>query len=324
MKQDIDPALHLLDFEPRTSHFRSDVIRGLGRQQKRLPSKYFYDQRGSILFDQICQLQEYYPTRTELAIMRSHVGEMGETLGEDCLLVEFGSGSSLKTRVLLDHLQSPAGYVPIDISRAHLIAAARGLARRYPGLDIRPVCADYTSTFRLPQSCEEASRVVVYFPGSTIGNFNTRQAVAFLKRTHGLCGTGSGLLIGVDLKKDPARLHAAYNDADGVTAAFNLNLLTRINRELDGDFVLDAFAHYAFYNPRRGRIEMHLASLEKQSATAAGQRFDFAQGKTIFTECSHKYTIGQFADLAADAGYRLEHVWTDDQQLFSVQYLTAV
>jgi dimethylhistidine N-methyltransferase len=314
------PRLH--DFGPARDDFRSQVVRGLGQTRKQLPCKFFYDQRGSQLFDQICELPEYYPTRTELGIMTHHAAEMAQAIGPGCRIVEYGSGSSTKTRLLLDPLREPAGYVPLDISREHLLEAARRLESRYPALRIQPVCADYTSRFMLPE-LPGAERTVIYFPGSTIGNFEPHDARAFLISAGRQAGPGGGLLIGVDLKKDPHALHSAYNDAAGITAQFNLNLLARINRELDGEFELDQFAHYAFYNPRLGRIEMHLVSRTAQTARIGACRFDFHEGETIFTESSYKYTLDGFSSLAAASGWRVEKTWLDDQRLFSIQYLTC-
>ena len=313
----------LRDFGPGRDRFLSEVMSGLRRRRKRLPCKYFYDEAGSALFDRICDLDEYYLTRTELTIMRRHAGDMAGMLGERCLLLEYGSGSSVKTRVLLDHLPDPAGYVPIDISGEHLRNAAYTLSAAYPGLEVLPVCADYTTPFRLPTPAQRPARRVVYFPGSTIGNFDPADALAFLRGIARACGPGGGLLIGVDLKKDPALLHAAYNDAQGVTAAFNLNLLARLNRELGADFDLAAFAHYAFYNPRRGRIEMHLVSRRSQRVHVGSQVVDFADGESMFTESSYKYAPVDFAHLAAAAGFAAERVWTDPDAHFSVQYLVV-
>jgi dimethylhistidine N-methyltransferase len=311
------------DFGPGRERMLAEVVGGLRRRRKRLPCKYFYDAAGSALFDRICELDEYYLTRTELAIMRRHAGEMAEAIGGRCLLVEYGSGSSVKTRVLLDHLTDPAGYVPIDISGQHLRHAAASLAAAYPGLDVLPVCADYTTRFQLPAPGMRPARRVVYFPGSTIGNFEPADALTFLRGMARVCGPGGGLLIGVDLKKDPALLHAAYNDARGVTAAFNLNLLARLNRELGADFDLAAFAHYAFYNPRRGRIEMHLVSSRPQRVRVGTEAVDFAEGESVWTESSYKYAPAEFARLAAAAGFSARRVWTDPLNHFGVQYLTA-
>ena len=302
--------------------FRSQVVSGLTRKRKQLPCKYFYDAQGSRLFGQICGLDEYYLTRTELEILRCHAGEMANALGPNCRVVEYGSGSSIKTRLLLDRLKDPISYIPLDISRQHLLESAGRLITAYPGLKVLPVCADYTRPFTIPDG-DGARRTVVYFPGSTIGNFEPHDAREFLRTVAQQCGKDGGLLIGVDLKKDPALLHAAYNDASGVTAQFNLNLLHRINRELEGNFAIDRFAHYAFYNPRLGRIEMHLISQTSQSVRAAGKEFHFDEGETIFTESSFKYTIEQFASLAGAGGWRLKQTWTDDSRLFSVHYLTV-
>jgi dimethylhistidine N-methyltransferase len=314
-------ALH--DLEPAADDFLAEVLEGLSRPRKELSCKFFYDRRGSELFDEICRLDEYYLTRTELSILFRQAAEIGALLGRDCLLIEYGSGSSLKTRILLDHLDSPAGYVPIDISREHLLAAVRGLKLRHPRLHVMPVCADYTAQLTLPKLKRSPASKVVFFPGSTIGNFEPAQARKFLSGVRELAGAGSGLLIGVDLKKDPTLLHAAYNDASGVTAEFNLNLLARINRELDGDFEVERFAHYAFYNPTLGRVEMHLVSLAKQTAQIGGRVFEFARGESIFTESSYKHTIDGFCALAAQAGYERVNCWTDAERLFAVVYRRA-
>lgn len=302
----------------------AEVLVGLQQSPRAIPSKFFYDARGSQLFDRICELEAYYPTRTERAIMERHVAEMVERIGPRGLLVEYGSGSSVKTRILLDHLPQPAGYMPIDISCAHLMQAARALAERYAALPIYPVCADYTQLLELP-AVEGMAKTVVFFPGSTIGNFTPLEARAFLQRVAVLCGRrgGGGLLIGVDLKKEPAVLHAAYNDPEGVTAAFNKNVLVRLNRELGADFNVDRFAHYAFYEPVHGRVEMHLVSLADQTVTLGPVRVDLVEGESIRTEYSYKYTRAGFAALAASAGFTVAHVWTDARRRFSVQYLTV-
>ncbi|BDI29158.1 dimethylhistidine N-methyltransferase [Capsulimonas corticalis] len=314
-------AAHAGDSE--VADFYAEVIAGLTMPVKTLPCKYFYDERGSQLFDEICELDEYYPTRTEAAIMERCAAEMAALLGPDCRLVEYGSGSSTKTRILLDSAPHLAAYVPVDISRVHLQKTAEGLRRRYPRLEILPVCADYTASFTLPEPSGPVSRTVAYFPGSTIGNFHPRQAQFFLTQIAQLCGEGGGLLIGVDLKKDPAVLHAAYNDAKGVTAAFNLNVLDRINQELRGAFVLDDFAHHAFYNEELGRIEMHLVSQKDQTVAICESAVTFAAGETIHTECSYKYSREEFAELARSAGFEIQNFWTDPNELFSVQYLTV-
>jgi len=305
------------------ARFCSEVLLGLSRPHKTLPCKYFYDARGSALFEEICELEEYYPTRTELAILEAHAGEMAERLGRRCLLVEYGSGSSRKTRLLLDRMQEPAAYVPIDISDAALGASARALAKAYPGLEVLALCADYTQPIEVPRPARPAARRGVFFPGSTIGNFTPPEAQRFLARMARVAGPGGGVLIGVDLRKERAVLEAAYDDALGVTAAFNKNLLARINSELGADFDLARFRHRALWNDAAGRVEMHLVSERAQSVRVAGQRIDFAAGESIHTENSYKYELGQFAALAAQAGLAVRRVWTDSGARFSVQYLTA-
>lgn len=312
----------LADLSPAVDEFRADVLAGLSRRRRRLPCKYFYDRRGSKLFDRICGLEEYYPTRTELAIMRAFAHEMAATIGPRATLIELGSGSSFKTRLLIDALPAVAEYIPVDISGAHLHCAAARLAEEYPDLRIMPLCADFTRGIRLPPSLASTKRVV-YFPGSTIGNFVAREARRLLARIARLVRPKGGLLIGIDLVKDRRTLVSAYNDAQGVTAAFNLNLLARINRELRGTFDPAAFRHLAVYDSARRRIEMHLASTRQQTVLVDGKRFEFEPGETICTEYSHKYTIGRFAALAASAGLRLVRAWTDPRHWFAVLYLTS-
>ena len=312
----------LASTDPSTDDFLQDVVSGLRRPQKEIPCKYFYDKRGSELFDQICELPEDYPTRTEMEIMRDSGGEIADKVGPGRLVVEYGSGSSLKTRILLDHLDEPAGYVPIDISGEHLQDSVTALRQEYPRLDVHPICADYTSPIELPAGPE--SKPLVFFPGSTIGNFTPDQAVDFLKRTAELVGTSGGALVGVDLKKNKDRLEQAYDDAEGVTAEFNRNVLHRMKRELDADLETDAFEHKAVYNEDYGRVEMHLVSLAEQDVCVAGEHtFRFEAGETIRTEYSYKYDLDEFAELAAAANLHVEDVWTDADQLFSVQYLSA-
>ncbi len=306
-----------------TRQFRDDVLRGLRASQKELPCKYFYDDRGSQLFDQICKLDEYYLTRTELAILRLNASAIADRLGRDCLLIEFGSGSALKTRLLLDHLVEPAAYVPIEIARTHLERSTRALADRYPGLEVLPVCADFTGHFDVPRSTRPPRRRVIFFPGSTIGNFGPEAATELLRRFAALGGPEVGLLIGVDLAKDANVVEPAYNDRQGITAAFNLNLLARINRELGADFPLDGFRHHAFHNPALGRIEMHLVCLDALTVEIGDVAVAFEAGESIRTECSYKYSLDQFQRLAATAGLRVKDVWTDESNLFSVQYLEA-
>jgi dimethylhistidine N-methyltransferase len=315
-------GVSLHDLAPAQSAAREEVLRGLLSPQKELPCKLLYDSVGSELFEQICALDEYYPTRAEMRIMRASAAEMAAQFGPECLLIEYGSGSSTKTRLLLDRLERPAAYVPIDISREQLSQAAEAIARAYPDLQVLPVCADFTGTLSVPKSRQVARRRVAYYPGSTIGNFTPEDARRFLNRIAEACGASGGLLLGVDLKKDPLMLHRAYNDALGVTAAFNMNILARLNRELDAAFQLESFRHYAFYNPVFARVEMHLISLVKQVVRVAGVPIRFERGESIWTEASYKYNPDEFADLAARAGWKVEQVWTDDRGLFSVQYLT--
>jgi dimethylhistidine N-methyltransferase len=315
------PTVHHV--RPAVARFRTDVLNGLRRRHKRLPCKYFYDDVGSQLFDRICELPEYYPTRTELAILGADAPAMAARLGRHCLVIEYGSGSSIKTRLLLDALDRPAAYLPVDIACEHLERSAAALANNHPGLVVLPVCADFTCRFALPPGVPAAARRVAYFPGSTIGNFAPRPAASLLAEMGRLVGPGGAVLIGVDLKKDPKVLEPAYNDAAGVTAAFNLNLLARINRELAGDFDLDRFEHHALYDPTFGRVEMYLISRRRQSVRAAGERIDFEEGEPILTECSYKYTVRGFQALAAAAGLRARQVWTDANRWFSVQYLTV-
>lgn len=305
-----------------TTRFLEAVVHGLSQRQKLLPCKYFYDARGSELFDRICELPEYYVTRTERAIMEANAAAMADGLGEECVLIEYGSGNSAKTRILLDALCAPRAYVPIDISFDALQTAAEQLGREYPNLHVLPVWADYTEAVELPVSVRHRRGRAVYFPGSTIGNFHPPAALAFLQNIADVAGPGGALLIGVDLQKDPRVLEAAYNDRAGVTEAFNKNVLARINDELDGDFDLDQFRHIAVYNPNAGRIEMHLMSLRAQEVTLGGsERFHFASGETVRTECSYKYTLSGFAGLASGAGFTVEQVWTDPGHFFSVQLL---
>ncbi len=301
--------------------FHADVVAGLSRPQKRLSAKYFYDAAGSQLFDRITELEEYYPTRTELGIMRKHAAAMAGCCGPRVMLIELGAGSLVKARLLLDRLDRPAGFVPVDVSGEHLEEAARQLARDYPKLPIAPVTADFTADFPLPTI--PAARRVVYFPGSTLGNFEPAEADALLRRTAALVGPGGGLLLGVDLRKDVAVLERAYDDRLGVTAAFNLNLLTRMNRELDADFDLGEFEHHAFYNPARSRVEMHLRSRGAQRVTVGGAAFDFRAGETIHTENSHKYDVRELTARALACGWRVEAVWTDPRDYFAVLSLVA-
>jgi L-histidine N-alpha-methyltransferase len=303
--------------------FLRDVLRGLSLTCKRLPSKYFYDARGGRLFEQICRLEEYYLTRCELAILRRHGPAIAARLGPGCTLIEYGSGSGRKTDLLLSCLDRPAAYVPVDVNEEQLRQASARLARRHPGLEVVPVAADFTRPFEVPAPARPQKRRVVFFSGSTVGNFEPEEARELLAGVRRLCGPGGGLLIGVDLKKDAAVLERAYDDARGVTAAFNLNLLARINRELGADFRLEDFHHRAFYNPEHGRIEMHLVSRREQTVRVGPAVFAFGAGETICTEYSCKYSLEDFAGLARQAGLEVEETWIE-RGLYSVQYLRAV
>ena len=303
------------------TQFQADVCAGLSRPRKRLPAKYFYDEAGSRLFDEITELPEYYPTRAELGILRIHAGEMARQCGPRCLLIELGAGSLTKVRLLLDRFDRPAGYVPVDVSGDHLRAAAADLADDYPALCISPVVADFTQAFKLPHVA--AARRVAFFPGSTIGNFDPPEADALLRGIARLVGPGGGLLLGIDLRKDVAVLERAYNAAAGVTAEFNRNLLARINRELEADFDSTAFRHVAFYHRARSRIEMHLVSEIAQRVQVGNVRFNFRAGESIHTENSYKYDLAEFAARAAACGLRLDHAWTDARNYFAMLYLIA-
>ncbi|MGQ7793280.1 L-histidine N(alpha)-methyltransferase [Faunimonas sp. B44] len=304
------------------NRFLRDVLDGLARQQKAIPPKYFYDAEGSRLFDAICALEEYYPTRTEIGILSRHAREIAGAIGPGAVLVEFGAGSAVKVRHILDAARDLRAFVPIDISGEHLIEASGALAADYPGLTVLPVVADFTGPLAL-DSMLPAGRRVGFFPGSTIGNFDPPEASALLGRFAAALGPGAGLVIGVDLEKPVPVLEAAYDDARGVTAAFNLNLLGRINRELGADFDLSAFAHRAVWNPESRAVEMHLVASRAQRVTVAGQTFDFAAGDTIHTESSYKYTVPRFHRIAEAAGWRADRLWTDPDRLFSLHYLTT-
>jgi dimethylhistidine N-methyltransferase len=297
------------------ARFRDDVVAGLSLPQKTLPPKYFYDAAGSRLFARICRLPEYYVTRAELALTRASLAAIARFAGRGCQLIEYGSGEGLKSRLMIRAVK-PSAYVPIDISQDALDAAARRLAREFPGLKIRPVPGDFSRPLDLPIRAGTPS--VVYFPGSTIGNLTPDEAHAFLSMSRGVAAR---MLVGVDLKKDPALLHAAYNDARGVTAQFNLNLLARINRELGADFDLRRWRHYAFYNPAPGRVEMHLVALAAQRVRMRGHRWHFAAGETIHTENSYKYSLDEFRALAERAGFTSAKVWSDRKGLFALHGL---
>ena len=308
---------------PGVAADREEILRGLRAPQKRLSPKYFYDKRGSELFDRICSLPEYYPTRTELSLLHSHVAELAELVGERAAVIELGAGSNVKARLLLEHLRAPAAYVPVDISAEHLLEHARLLRSEFPGIHIQPVFADFTREFRLPKLPIALGRYLVFFPGSTIGNLSQRRALRLLEAIAVAAKPVGGLLIGVDLPKDPAILHTAYNDAAGVTAEFNLNLLARLNRELDAEFDLGRFEHEAVYDDERRRIEMRLVSTTRQRVSVGGVRIEFAPREYIITEHCHKYTPEDFQVLARRAGLVPKRTWIDAGGLFSVHYLTV-
>ena len=328
------PAYHGADWRVAAPSLVEDVLRGLQGEPKRLSPTYFYDERGSQLFDEICELPEYYITRTETRILERHAQEIADRIGENALLVELGSGASTKTRLLLDRLPDLAAYVPVDISRTHLMAAAQRIASAYPGLEVLPACADFTQAFPVPKSRRTPSRVVVFFPGSTIGNFDPPAAIELMKvmrriatgaataRLGSSPGTSAGgLVIGFDLVKDPAILERAYDDSAGVTTEFNLNVLRRLNRDLGADFDLQAFRHEAIWVPEANRIEMRLISRVAQAVTIAGEVISFAADEPIVTEHCHKYTPGLFAAQARAAGWTARQTWADERNYFHVQYL---
>jgi dimethylhistidine N-methyltransferase len=301
--------------------FLSEAVAGLSQPQKTLPCKYLYDEEGSRLFNEICELEEYYPTRTENQILRDNINEMASLIGSECRLVEFGSGTSTKTRHLLTYLPRVSGYIPIDISGPQLLESAAQLAGEFPDLEICPLEADYNGISEIPDTKRKPRRTVAFFPGSTIGNFDPAAAVDFMRNIASLCGRDGGLLIGVDRKKPRGILEPAYNDRKGVTARFNLGILARANRELGADFDLSAFLHRAPYNEIHGRIEMRLVSKRAQTVHLDSREFSFEEGEYITTEHSYKYTLPGFAGLALRAGFELVKNWEDRNHLFSVSFL---
>jgi len=307
--------------QPQDDNFAVDLLIGLTGTPKAIACKYFYDEAGSRLFDAICELPEYYQTRTETALLSRHAQEIAAFVGPEVEIVEFGAGSLRKVRILLDALKNPRAYTPLDISGEYLGGVARSLAADYPALTLRPMVADISQALDIPPLPDNPRRAG-FFPGSTIGNFRPEEALALLRRMRAGVN-GGGLLVGVDLVKDPARLHAAYNDAAGITAAFNKNLLLRANRELGADFDAAGFAHYAPYNARAQRIEMYLVSLKRQWVNLRGRLIEFGQGEPVHTEDSHKYTIDSFREMAARAGFNPRALWTDDERLFSVHWLES-
>ena len=323
MRQKPQQLKKISDFHPEHEQFLAEVLGGLARTPRELPTKYLYDERGSELYERICELQEYYIPNLEIRIMNDHIKEIVRLLDSDANLIEYGCGSCTKTRILLDNMPELAAYIPIDISREQLTSVTEELNGNYPELQILPVCADFTSSFILPMPEHAGRRNVVYFPGSSIGNFGPDSGRGLLANIARICQPGGALLIGVDLKKDPEVLYRAYNDPEGVTAAFNLNLLARINRELGADFNLDAFRHEAVYDQEKGRVEMHLISKKNQQVHLDEKSISFQEGEPIWTESSYKYSLDKFESMANDAGFDVAKVWTDEREWFSVQYLVA-
>ena len=321
MNVHVGALLKKRSFDPATIAFAGDVIEGLAQQPKMLLPKYFYDEAGSHLFEQITRLPEYYPTRVELGLLRDRAAEFAAIIPKNAALIEFGAGAATKARLLFEPC-AIAAYVPVDISGDFLNAQARELRAELPHLAVHPVTADITTAFPLPAAVKGMPKVG-FFPGSTLGNFDPPDAQAFLESARGILGAGALMLIGIDLEKDEDILHAAYNDAAGVTARFNLNVLTRINRELGGDFDLSAFTHRAIYNRDLHRIEMHLISTKAQTVRLFGNSFDFRAGESIHTESSYKYSIARFSSLAQSAGWTVQKSWTDAQQMFSVHALAG-
>jgi dimethylhistidine N-methyltransferase len=316
-------AARLVDLAPELVSFRDAVLDGLAGSPKSIPPTYFYDARGSELFEQICNLPEYYPTRTETGILRRHASDIARRIGPNAQIIEYGSGASEKIRIILDALEAPVAYMPVDISGEYLGDVAERLAVDYPQLEVTAVVADYRHPFAVPAPRRTARARASLFTGSTIGNFSPEEAMGFLRHAARRLSGGGALVIGADLRKDPRLLHAAYNDSAGVTAAFNLNLLTRINRELDGTFDVSAFDHYAFYNPIERRIEMHLVSRRPQRVSISGRSFYFGTGESIHTENSYKFDVDGFRDMARRAGFVPEAVWLDDERWFSVHLLRS-
>lgn len=313
--------IHVDDRHPDIEDTVQTVRRGLSSKPKKLPSRLFYDERGSALFEAICEQPEYYLTRTEIAIMRDHAADIAATLGPEVRLVEYGSGSGIKTRMLLEHLESPAAYVPVEISRSALMESVAALAAEFPDVPMQPVCADFTQPLRLPVALRSPRRTVIYFPGSTIGNFESKDALKILRQMRAEMSAGGGILIGVDLKKDPVEIEAAYNDAAGVTRDFTLNMLVRLNREIGTDFDVEAFRHRARYNALAGRIETALVSTKRQDVHLGNDTYAFREDEAMQVEYSCKYSLEDFAQMAEKAGLSVEKVWMDEEKRFSVQYL---
>jgi dimethylhistidine N-methyltransferase len=308
---------------PESADFLADVVAGLSSDPRTIPCKYFYDERGAALFQRICELPEYYVTRTEIDILDRHRADIASQLGPSIELIGLGTGAGTKTQILIAALKNPAVYIPVDISKKQLRQSTALFQKIFPDLEILPVCADYLQPVVLPSPRHKPARNIVYFPGSTIGNFEPDEAVDFLRRIANVCRGGGGLLIGADLKKDRQLLEAAYNDRAGVTAQFNLNLLKRINRELGADFDLDQWRHRAIYNSNAGRIEMHLINETDQLVNLDEHKFHFLRGDKIVTEFSYKYAPEEFAALARKAGFEFVRMWTDDARLFGIFYFVT-
>ena len=316
----LNTPFELYDFEPAVQDVRRLVLESLSKKPKALPCKLFYDEQGSKLFEEICALEEYYPTRCEMAIFSDNLKQISDLAGSEAVIVELGSGSAVKTKLFLEHLQRPAAYIPVEISKTQLMESVDRLASYFPKLQILPVCADYTKDFQIPQAAKTSGRTIVFFPGSTIGNFEPEDALRFLRKMALLSGDGT-VLIGVDLKKNKQIIERAYNDNSGVTAAFNLNLLKRIAREFAVDDFSGGFHHDAVYNEACGRVEMYLVSDKEQTVFLGEDEIRFARGERISTEYSYKYTLSQFRELAENAGLFVEQVFTDSRQWFSLHCL---
>ena len=314
-------SIELLDLHPPHADLAEEALRGLSTEQKTLPCKLFYDKQGSVLFEQICELPEYYLTRTEISILQDNLGEIAEVLGPRVQLIEPGSGAGTKTRLLLGALDDPVSYVPLDISKDHLWEVAESIHEDFPALQVQPVCADFHQPIHVPDPARKPERRVVFFPGSTIGNFEAEEARDFLDHMADLAGPGGGLLIGFDRRKAPATLIAAYDDSQGVTAEFNKNLLRRLNADLGTEFPLDGFRHEARWNDAHSRIEMHLVSTDERTVRLGDTDVHFAAGESIHTESCHKYGPEGVAPLADR--FEVVHTWTDDEQRFGVQYLAV-
>ncbi len=313
--------VELVDLEPKSTSLLKEVLTGLSRSQKTLPPKLLYDKRGSEIFEKICLLKEYYPTRAESEILKTYAGDISRMIGPDALIIEPGSGAGDKIRFLLPHLIEPKGYVPIEISKEILLRMTEELHTEFPFLNVLPVCADFSQEIELPLTVDRVpGKKVIFFPGSTIGNFNPQEAVVFLRKFGRMIGEGGGMLIGVDLKKDPEVFKQAYDDPHGVTAEFNMNLLERLNREAEAGFDLQNFAHEAFYNEKLSRVEMHLVSRIPQLVRVHESVFRFKEGESIHTESSYKYSVEEFSELCAKAKFKIKKYWKDSQNLFCVYY----